>query len=359
MTESTWLNGSDADEMLAYIAERFTPRRWRLLATAFLRRRTEVLPAGPLTDAIDFVETHADELKPTDLDDWHDRITNTTTTAIADSRRAITDLVQLALLDNAQPVLQRANQVAPAFPLFAAASRYANQAIEQADQPVILTADAIRNLFAEPSRDMLERVRDRIELAMEARGGANRAAATAMRLKQQGDEIADRALTSKNKHHEYAKAEEIVGKVEEQGGYNLGGSPSEKATQKAMVRFLWELVGNPFGKYEFDQKWRTETVVGLARTIEEERAFDRMPILADALLDADCDSEAVLRHLRGTEKHVTDKSTHLRGCWVIDLILRPHDPLFPQAATTERIADEPTKPTKKSANRKRGPRARD
>jgi hypothetical protein len=45
------------------------------------------------------------------------------------------------------------------------------------------------------------------------------------------------------------------------------------------------------------------------------RAFDRMPILADALQDAGCDNEDVLNHCRGSGPHV-------RGCWVVDLVLR-------------------------------------
>ena len=39
-----------------------------------------------------------------------------------------------------------------------------------------------------------------------------------------------------------------------------------------------------------------------------------MPILADALMDAGCDSEEVINHCRGPGPHV-------RGCWVVDLIL--------------------------------------
>ena len=39
-----------------------------------------------------------------------------------------------------------------------------------------------------------------------------------------------------------------------------------------------------------------------------------MPILADALQDAGCDDEAVLAHCRGAGPHV-------RGCWVVDLVL--------------------------------------
>jgi hypothetical protein len=46
-----------------------------------------------------------------------------------------------------------------------------------------------------------------------------------------------------------------------------------------------------------------------------DRAFDRMPILADALQDAGCDNEDVLSHGRA------EKATHVRGCWVVDLIL--------------------------------------
>ena len=41
----------------------------------------------------------------------------------------------------------------------------------------------------------------------------------------------------------------------------------------------------------------------------------RMNILADALLDAGCDNEDIIQHCRSTKDHV-------RGCWVVDLILR-------------------------------------
>ena len=39
-----------------------------------------------------------------------------------------------------------------------------------------------------------------------------------------------------------------------------------------------------------------------------------MPILADALQDAGCTNEDVLTHCRGDGPHV-------RGCWVVDLLL--------------------------------------
>jgi hypothetical protein len=52
----------------------------------------------------------------------------------------------------------------------------------------------------------------------------------------------------------------------------------------------------------------------LAEGIYEERAFERMGVLGDALEDAGCHDEVILAHCRQGPDHV-------RGCWVLDLIL--------------------------------------
>jgi hypothetical protein len=52
----------------------------------------------------------------------------------------------------------------------------------------------------------------------------------------------------------------------------------------------------------------------LAAAFYAERAFDHLPILADAVEEAGCSDEALLGHLRGPDPHV-------RGCWAVDLIL--------------------------------------
>jgi len=44
-----------------------------------------------------------------------------------------------------------------------------------------------------------------------------------------------------------------------------------------------DVAGNPFRPVNFDPAWRTGTVVGLAVGIDEAGAYERMPILADAL----------------------------------------------------------------------------
>jgi hypothetical protein len=55
-------------------------------------------------------------------------------------------------------------------------------------------------------------------------------------------------------------------------------------------------------------------VTTLAQTIYNDRAFDRMPGLADALREAGCDHQDMLSHCRGPGPHV-------KGCWVVDVVL--------------------------------------
>ncbi|MBN9120423.1 MAG: hypothetical protein J0I06_14915 [Planctomycetes bacterium] len=76
-----------------------------------------------------------------------------------------------------------------------------------------------------------------------------------------------------------------------------------------------DIFGNPFHPVTFSPEWRTDTAVSLARQMYESRDFSAMPILADALQDAGCDSADVLDHCRNAAL------THVRGCWVTDLVL--------------------------------------
>lgn len=94
---------------------------------------------------------------------------------------------------------------------------------------------------------------------------------------------------------------------------------SKRAEQEGMelvflASITRDIFGNPFRPITADPRWLTPTVVALATGIYEERAFDRMPILADALEEAGCDDTDILTHCRGDGPHV-------RGCWVVDLVL--------------------------------------
>jgi hypothetical protein len=87
--------------------------------------------------------------------------------------------------------------------------------------------------------------------------------------------------------------------------------PAELASQCVLLR---DVAGNPFRSNSVSPDWRTQTAVALAHQIYESRDFSAMPILADALQDAGCDSADILDHCRGP-------GPHARGCWVVDLVL--------------------------------------
>ncbi len=171
------------------------------------------------------------------------------------------------------------------------------------------------------------------------------------------------------------------------------GAGLPPAAQAALLR---EVVGNPFRRYlvaewamnpeafgftnVFDKRWITPAVFGLARAAYGERECRRcggtgkepdsvpwakvggfkmrlghsatcpdcggagivqgdfdaalLPVLADALEDAGCEDETLLRHLRETttRRHRQDSPghpavvyhdpvVHARGCWAVDLLL--------------------------------------
>ncbi len=160
------------------------------------------------------------------------------------------------------------------------------------------------------------------------------------------------------------------------------------ATQAHILR---EICGNPWRPVTFRWSWATaretlpdeqhppskfwrpdwakyggpwESALAIAQTIYNERRWEDLPILADALSDAGCENEEILWHLRGRQRcwkckngdiHTTQyygfnqskvkdillpcmtcncpiytdntpgwvplQSPHVRGCWVLDLLL--------------------------------------
>jgi hypothetical protein len=107
-----------------------------------------------------------------------------------------------------------------------------------------------------------------------------------------------------------------VGFTDRRAFFELDVQEPDEVTFRTMVNadLLRCVVGNPFRPIAFDARWRTADSLALARGIYEDRAFDRLPLLADALMDAGCDHDEILAHCRGDAPHV-------RGCWVVDLVL--------------------------------------
>jgi hypothetical protein len=102
----------------------------------------------------------------------------------------------------------------------------------------------------------------------------------------------------------------------------LTATPGERlaeidAEYDAQVALLQEIVGNPFRSLFIDPailRWKDGAALKLAQRIYDDRAFDRLPVLADALEEAGCDNADILAHCR-------QPGDHVRGCWAVDLIL--------------------------------------
>jgi hypothetical protein len=94
---------------------------------------------------------------------------------------------------------------------------------------------------------------------------------------------------------------------------------------RCLCALLRDIFGNPFRPSPplppAVLSWNDGTVRRIAEGVYMERRMPdgtldtvRLAILADALLDAGCDSEELIQHCRSAGPHV-------RGCWAVDLIL--------------------------------------
>jgi len=81
---------------------------------------------------------------------------------------------------------------------------------------------------------------------------------------------------------------------------------------------LRDIIGNPSRSAPAANAdwitWQNGTIPKLAQAIYDDRAFDHLLVLADALEEAGCDNPDILTHCRQPGEHVC-------GCWVVDLVL--------------------------------------
>jgi hypothetical protein len=97
-----------------------------------------------------------------------------------------------------------------------------------------------------------------------------------------------------------------------------GDSPENDEVDALCRSLLPDVFGPvvpPSGPVPLESAWLTLDVLILASQIYASRDFSMLPILADALQDAGCDRADALAHCRDANR------PHVRGCWVLDLIL--------------------------------------
>jgi hypothetical protein len=104
---------------------------------------------------------------------------------------------------------------------------------------------------------------------------------------------------------------------------------AERTATRQQADLLREVFGNPFLERTVVPAWMStggsaifpnwmirvsETAKALADGVQADQAFERLPILADALEEAGCTDTDLLAHLR-------EPGHHVRGCWALDLVL--------------------------------------
>lgn len=94
--------------------------------------------------------------------------------------------------------------------------------------------------------------------------------------------------------------------------FNMPRCPKRRKAE--LVGMIRDIFGNPFRPIQVDPGSLSTDVLDLAKAIYDERDFDRMPILGDALEERGCTNSTILDHCR-------QQWTHVRGCWLVDSIL--------------------------------------
>ncbi|MGL4553407.1 MAG: hypothetical protein ACRC33_19750 [Gemmataceae bacterium] len=93
--------------------------------------------------------------------------------------------------------------------------------------------------------------------------------------------------------------------------------PVRRVSERLRDRVLRQPPENRTTDRLFVNEWLTwggGLIPKLAAGVVADRAYDRLPVLGDALEDAGCHDAELLGHCRGGGPHVP-------GCWVLDLIL--------------------------------------
>jgi hypothetical protein len=141
---------------------------------------------------------------------------------------------------------------------------------------------------------------------------AARAAARAAALQAVAESVAEAALAVEAAAAQTVRHDWLPGVF--QGVFGAKGQifaawTAELEHQCALVR---EIFGNPF-RLPMVPEIAGQVAV-LFQVVYEQRAFDRLPILADALEEAGCRDATLLDHCRRPGIHVP-------GCWAVDLVL--------------------------------------
>ena len=177
--------------------------------------------------------------------------------------------------------------------------------------------------------DLLTGAHHRRVLAVAERLADGRSTPEELRAEREHLPASDYALwaaTQEDPHRAAVEGSRDIAIHAGQSGYGVVGSgagldeklaavdAAHDAEAASQANLLRDIFRHPHRDVTFHPSWLTATVAALSAQIYEGENFSALPILADALMDAGCDNDDVLNHCRSD-------CVHVRGCWVIDLLL--------------------------------------
>jgi hypothetical protein len=316
MTEAEWLNCTNPEAMLAGVYSWSKPRQLPLFACACCRRLRQELADPRLHAVLEAVERQPES--------WP-RTTSEVVEVLADLQAA--EAAAVAQLHDAMLANQEARHQAREADVPPAPSGVLRTAVEESTrQATLAAAEAAR----QAAQALASAFCTRLEVgplaeALAEAAGLGRTADAWIRCaevwQRRADQEDDRTPNRGRRSREVRVTIVLrwIEDAEEQERDRIAArqrvwTDQERAAQAGLLRCIG---GNPFQALPVVDPlvlaWNDGIVRRLAWAIHDERAFDRMGILADALEEAGCSDKSILAHCRQSGEHA-------RGCWVLEML---------------------------------------
>jgi hypothetical protein len=304
VTEAEWLAGTDPQPMLELLRGRAGPRKLRLFGCACVRALGELLHEAGGPGAVEVAERVADGLAPA-----QERV------RAAEAAKAAVDGASSAAREAraSARAARRASYAVEGEAKVLARAAWVREAVRlRQGEALLAAAEAAEELVREATA--LERLRAQRGIAYPADASWAERALLLPGVRKAGiaAELAVRAGAVRDNWD--------AARLTPSFGGCLPGrwEAARRRLQQDRCGLLRCLFGNPFRPPSAPDpawlRWNGGTVTGIAQALYDGRAFERMPVLGDALEDAGCGDAGVLGHCRGP-------GPHARGCWVVDLLL--------------------------------------